>query len=274
MPELPEVETIKRDLVRVLPGLVIERLEILDQRVIGGRGAQDFGERLLRRTILQVDRQGKAVICTLNNGTHWIVQPKMTGQLIFCAAGKKCPVVKETKVIVHFSSGSCLLYNDQRLFGRLTVVDSLSESPFLSQLGPDPLSKEFTQPWLYQALAGRVSPIKSLLMNQNFVAGIGNIYASEILFRSRIHPRRRARRLSLKETQRLFKETVAVLKQAIDYRGTSTRNYRDSRGKKGGYSAHLKVYGRHEKKCLSCGTRICRIVQGQRSTFFCPQCQR
>lgn len=288
MPELPEVETIKRDLERIALGKKIVDLKIYDGRVIRDRSLDRFKARLLGKTIVGISRRGKAIIIRFQEEGYLIVQLMMTGQLIYGENFMKRPSdgstlrpatfkgrrsSGSTKLTFLFCDGSFLNYNDHRLFGRLTRVDELSQVKFLNTLGPEPWDAVFNFEWLQTKLKKHTMPIKSLLMNQSFVAGIGNIYASEILFRARINPRRPARSLTKGEIRVLHRMTTRVLEEAIQGRGTSMNTYRDTNGEKGIYSNRIKVYGRENERCFRCKKPIQRIVQAGRSTFFCRNCQ-
>ncbi len=272
MPELPEVETVKRDLIQYLPGQCIDVVRILDARVIRGIPPKKFAEELKGKTFKDISRRGKAIICKLDDGQHLIVQLMMTGQLVHAASLSKSPL-KETKVIFELSNGSYLNYNDQRLFGRLSLIQKLEDFKHFAILGPEPFDASFNPKFIKESLKRRSVAVKSALMDHTFVAGIGNIYASEILFRSRINPRRRANRLKSDEIKCMHKMTLEVLDEAIRYRGSSMRNYRDGQGQKGQFNQRIKVYAREHEPCVCCHKPIIKIVQGGRSTFFCKNCQ-
>ena len=271
MPELPEVETIKRDLTKSLPGQVITDVQVYDDRVIHGCSAAAFRETISGSSVKAIARRGKAIIITLSNDKYLVVQVMMTGQLIFSAAFTAMPM---TKITFSLSNGRYLHYNDQRLFGRLQIVGDPREIPYLQTIGPEPLSREFQVAWLSGQLKKRSMPIKTLLLNPQFVAGIGNIYASEILFASKINPRRPARKVKPQEIAKLHQAIIDVLKEAIRWRGTSMRNYRDGKGQKGGFMNRIKVYGREHAQCPKCRAPITKIVLSGRSTFFCKRCQK
>lgn len=271
MPELPEVETIRTDLHKRLRGQSIRSLKILDQRVLGNPAAQ-FTASLKGRRIAFVSRRGKAVMIHLDNNDILMVHLKMTGQLIYADALDHV-LVKETKVIFLLTNNHVLVYNDQRVFGRLTIVPDMADNAFLNSIGPEPLEKTLSVSWLKQQLAKRVMPIKPLLMDQAFLAGIGNIYASEILFHARVLPQRKACALTDEEIKRLRASIKKILTEAIKWRGCSMRNYRDSAGAKGLFMDRIKVYAREEKSCVRCKAPIMKIVQSGRSTFYCNRCQ-
>ncbi len=270
MPELPEVETVRRDLEAVIVGLKIDRITVLDPRVI--RMPQDtFVRRLTGQKVTRVLRRGKVLLLEMS-GRWLLVQLMMTGQLIAGPRGRLVPS-PETRIIFDLSKGSRLFYNDQRLFGRLQVVEDPQDLPHLQNMGPEPLERDFSLAILRKALKSRRVAVKTLLMDHRVIAGIGNIYASEILFRAGISPVRKALDLTASEISRLHKAIRKVLKEAVLLRGTSMRNYRDGRGEEGKYLKIIKVYGRDGEPCRVCGKAIKRIVQAQRSTFYCPGCQ-
>ena len=274
MPELPEVETIRQDLLNHVKGKSILAVEVRDRRVIFGE-LDDFLKKCRGKEIFDIARRGKAVVISLKGGGYLIVQLGMTGQLVCSsAAGCASHTDKSTKIIFQLSNDLALLYNDQRLFGRVYVADHLEDVAFFKTIGPEPLGVDFNVAWLIEQLKKRKSPIKSLLLNQQFVAGIGNIYASEILFDAQIKPQRLAYRLRLTEIESLYRSTIRILQKAIRYRGTSMRNYRDGLGRQGQFKNRIKVYGREAEHCLVCRTPIERIVQSGRSTFYCRKCQR
>jgi formamidopyrimidine-DNA glycosylase len=223
--------------------------------------------------IQEISRRGKAIILSLDQGYYLIVQLMMTGQLVYL---KTLPdvLLKETKIIFTLSNGSHLIYNDQRLFGRLSLISNLNDFKHFSLLGPEPFDQTFNPGYIRETFKRKSVAVKSVLLDHTFVAGIGNIYASEILFRSQVDPRRRALSLKMTEINRLHQITIEVLNEAIKYRGSSMRNYRDGQGQKGRFNERIKVYAREDEPCEACKKPITRIVQGGRSTFFCKKCQR
>jgi len=270
MPELPEVETIRLDLQKSLPGLHITDIKIVDQRILKTNAPLSFIKQIKHKTFDAVIRRGKMLIIPFKEGGFLLVHLKMTGQLIY---GEKL-TLKETKIVFCLSNGKYLNYNDQRLFGRLSFVPQLQEEPFLKMIGPEPFTDDFNHGWLSVQLKKRRIPIKTLLMDQHFIAGIGNIYASEILFDAKISPKKKSDRLSRSEINALHQATIRVLKEAIRFRGTSMRNYRDSNGEKGSFINRIKVYNKENKPCPVCSFEIKRIVQAGRSTFYCQRCQQ
>jgi len=268
LPELPEVETIVRDLSKSLRSKIFSDVIVHDTFLLRQK-ADDFIRRTRGRAVDKVTRRGKAIIIHLASSEFLVIQLIMTGQLI--AGGQKD---KHTRLTFVFSDGSRLLYNDQRRFGQLRVVGKLDEVKHFNILGPEPFSKEFTPALMQEAFRKTIRPIKNVLLDHTFVAGIGNIYACEILFRSRLSPKRQARRLSRTEIKTLHQHIIAVLKEAIAHRGSSMRNYRDGSGQKGRFNERLSVYAREGLPCPRCGKLIQRITQAGRSTFYCGHCQK
>jgi formamidopyrimidine-DNA glycosylase len=279
MPELPEVETMRRDLDQRLRGRVIDRIHVRDERVIHPLSRHRFIEALQSARIEAVDRRGKALILKLDTGTHWVVQVKMTG---FMRLLDGCPSEwdRDVKVIAFLGDGGVLAYHDQRLLGWLHTVDDLMDIPLFQSLGPEPFASEVTVDWFQKrtgahprASRKRSIAIKTLLLDQTFLAGIGNIYASEILFAARIDPFTPAHRITDDQAARIIAESRRILDLAIRHRGTSMRNYRDSDGKKGAFMGLIQVYGKAGEPCPVCAVSVKRAVQNARSTFYCPRCQ-
>jgi formamidopyrimidine-DNA glycosylase len=268
LPELPEVETIVRDLSKSLHCKIFSDVIVHDALVLR-QEQKDFVRRIKGRAIESITRRGKAVIVRLATGEFLVIQLMMTGQLI--ADGQKD---KHTRVTFNFSDGSRLLYNDQRRFGRIRLVESLSQIRHFNILGPEPLSKDFTPALMREAFRKTIRPVKNVLLDHTFVAGIGNIYACEVLFRSRLSPMRQARGISPAEIKTMHRAIIEVLKEAIVHRGSSMRNYRDGDGQKGRFSERLMVYARQGLPCLRCQKSIQRVIQAGRSTFYCGHCQK
>ena len=268
MPELPEVETIVRDLNKSLRHKKFEKVHVIDAFVLR-QPHQDFIRRLESQGISGITRRGKAIIMQLTSSEFLVVQLMMTGQLI--VGGKPD---RHTRIAFDLLDGGNLLYNDQRRFGQLRVVAGLDQVKHFNALGPEPLSKDFTPMGIFEGLRKSTRPIKNVLLDHTVVAGIGNIYACEILFRSRIDPRRHAGRLTLKECETIHAMSVEVLKEAIAHRGSSMRNYRDGQGKKGRFNERLAVYAREGLPCPRCQQLVLRLVQAGRSTFYCGHCQK
>ena len=193
----------------------------------------------------------------------------MTGQMVINGSPDR-----HTRITFNLSDNGTLLYNDQRRFGQLRVVERLDQVKHLNILGPEPFDEEFSLPYIQEALQRTDRPIKNILLDHTFVAGIGNIYACEILYRCQINPRRPGRKISFKEIQTLQEAIIEVLNEAIDHRGSSMRNYRDASGQKGRFNEMLSVYAREGLTCPRCRHKILRITQSGRSTFYCGHCQK
>jgi len=268
MPELPEVETIVRDLSKSLRHKIFSEGIVHDAFVVR-QTAEDFIRRIKGQVISKITRRGKAVIVHLSSGEFLVIQLMMTGQLI--ANG---PKGKHTRLTFVFSDGSRLLYNDQRRFGRIRLVEGLSQIQHFNILGPEPFSQEFNPAYMREVFRKTTRPIKNVLLDHTFVAGIGNIYACEVLFRSRLSPKRQARRMSLVEIKIIHRVIMEVLREAIAHRGSSVRNYRDGDGQKGRFNERLAVYSRQGLPCPCCQRPIQRISQAGRGTFYCSRCQK
>jgi len=291
MPELPEVETIRRDL-GVLIGKKIIALEILSPKT-ASHSAAFFKKTLLQQPLKEIQRRGKLLIFSFPNAWFLLVHLKMTGQLIFeskqakivgghslssgsyeKSVGGKLPN-KHTRAIFNFSGGDRLFFNDLRKFGYLKLVKQAELEKILkNNYGPEPLTKEFSASALQSIFKKRKTNIKAVLLNQKLVAGLGNIYVDEALFAAKISPHRPANKVKPDEIIALVKEINKLIKKAIEQRGTTFNNYVDSKGRKGNFSSQLKVYGRGQKTCLVCGQSILKVKLAGRGTHYCPNCQK
>lgn len=272
MPELPEVETIVRDLAPALRGRRIKAVNVAWPRAVDPRGRP--AESLVGQEILDVRRVGKFIILELSSGYHAALHLRMTGRLILKSRKNANPRndAAHQRLAFEFADGGRLVLSDARKFGRLRVIDG-DLGATLAQ-GIDPFDKSLNAGKLRALLARRTSPIKIWLLNQRCLAGVGNIYACEALFAAGIRPAKRAGKLKQEERTRLLTCLRRVLRKAIRSRGSSVDDYVDAGGKPGGFQNLLAVYGRSGLPCRRCRTPIRRIVQAQRSTFFCPVCQR
>ncbi|HSR11480.1 MAG TPA: bifunctional DNA-formamidopyrimidine glycosylase/DNA-(apurinic or apyrimidinic site) lyase [Thermodesulfobacteriota bacterium] len=269
MPELPEVETIVRGLRERVRDLEFSSVDVrLPKCVRGSR--KSFAVSLCGKRVVEVDRRGKNIVFRLSCGNSLIIHLGMSGRLRVVESD--APLEKHTHVVFEFRDRSDhLRFVDPRQFGRVSWDDGGRASP-LARLGPEPLTisaEEFAA-----RAAGRRREIKPLLLDQQFLAGVGNIYADESLHRAGIHPRSRSHRLSGSAAFRLHGAIREVLEEAIRARGTSVRSYVDAAGSAGAFQKLLRVYGREGEPCTRCGTPIRRERIGGRSTFFCPRCQR
>lgn len=289
MPELPEVETIRRGLAGVLPGKRIARFTLRLPKVFhvvsGTKRSQVTGS-----TVESVKRRGKVLLIGLSGERTLVIHLKMTGQLIFrehakvvLAGGHPIPTVdgklpsRVTHAVFRFSDGSELFYNDLRQFGYIKLVPNmaLEDIPILRTMGPEPLEKSFRLEVLSALLKRRPNAkLKPLLLDQTSLAGLGNIYVDEILNLARLHPLRTARSLTPEQRRRLFKATATILRASLKAGGTSDNTYVTIRGGKGDYLTQARVYHRTGEPCRRCGTLIKRIVVVGRGTHYCPRCQR
>ncbi|MBN3039066.1 MAG: bifunctional DNA-formamidopyrimidine glycosylase/DNA-(apurinic or apyrimidinic site) lyase [Candidatus Omnitrophica bacterium] len=269
MPELPEVETIRRDLERDIRGKSIKDVEVLNPRVIKTPAPATFRKRLKGVAFKEFLRRGKVLAIRLSSGDYLAVHLRMTGQLVYSKHRDKA-----ARAIFILSNGHFLNFNDQRLFGELHLVKDLKELKFVRNLGPEPLDEEFTVGQFREMLSKRRTKIKPLLMDQTFIGGIGNLYVQEALFLSGILPERPANRITDAETKKLYRSIRQVLRQGIRHRGSSIDNYVSGRGEKGAYHLRLRVYDRKGEECPKCKTRIEKYFLGGRGTCYCPKCQK
>jgi len=263
MPELPEVETVRQDLLPFVRGRTIKQVEIIDPRNIKGIAPQLFKKKIVGEKIIDIERRAKYLLFKLASGKYLVIHLGMTGRLLFAPDDY-------VKVIFHLSGRRNLYFSDARLFGKIRFYPYYPEL----KLGPEPLTDEFTVEKFKHLLKQRKMVIKMVLLDQKFISGVGNIYANEALFRAGIHPQRRANSLNDGEAKKLHQAIKRVLFEAIEYRGTSDSWYVDAKGKKGGFQFRLKVYGRKGEPCFGCKGKVERIALGQRGTYFCPKCQK
>jgi formamidopyrimidine-DNA glycosylase len=274
MPELPEVETAVRELEPELTGRTITAARVFWPRTIAEPLAEEFPARIAGLAFATFDRRGKYMLLGMSDDSTLIVHLRMTGKLLLLPA--ETTPHPHTHVVMELDNGAALHYNDPRKFGRIWLVPD--RTTVLAKLGPEPLAAEFGVDDFAARLAGRNAPIKSLLLDQRLVAGVGNIYADEALFRAGIHPTRAGGSLTVDEMMRLHSAIRDVLNAAITHRGSTLgssnlQNYRRPGGMPGDFQNEFFVYGRTGEPCLVCGAPVARIVLGQRSTHFCPACQ-
>lgn len=268
MPELPEVETVRRSLLPLV-GRRIEVVEVREPR-LRLRIAADFAVRLRGRSIEAIERRGKYLLFRLDGGLTLLAHLGMSGALL--VQPTRTGAVHD-HVCLQLDDARFLVLNDPRRFGILKLGRG-EDFRELRNVGPDPLSEQVTAERLYAATRRRKKPIKNLLMDQGLLAGIGNIYANEMLYVAGVRPTRPAGRLSRAEVQRLYEAMRAVLQDAIQLGGSSISDYRDGDGRTGYFQLTLKVYDRAGQPCDRCGTTVRRIVQAGRSSFYCRVCQR
>ena len=266
MPELPEVETIKRELERAVLGKKITGVIINNPKVIRSPGAERFKKDLSGATIKNILRKAKVLILELSNAKSLVIHLKMTGQLVYPGDGKK------SRVSFRLSDGKLLDFNDQRLFAEMRLMDDWRSLNFIRGLGPEPF--DITLEKFKEMLSQKKTKVKPLLMDQTFISGVGNLYAAEALFRAKVHPERPACSLSDKEKMNLFQEIKDTLAEAIKYKGSSVDQYVQLTGEPGDYVKYHKVYDRQGKPCRVCKAPIKRISLAGRGTYFCPRCQK
>ena len=271
MPELPEVETTRRGIAGALQGQRIEHVTIRDRRLRWPVDPQ-LEATLTGLTIDRVERRAKYLLAVTDAGSA-IMHLGMSGSLRIVRAD--VAVQKHDHYDIRVESGNILRFNDPRRFGCLLWSQGdPATHPLLANLGPEPLTDEFSGRYLYSSSRGRKVPIKQHIMNSQVVAGVGNIYASEALFMSGIHPRRAAGRIALHRMESLTDSIKAVLEKSIQVGGTTLRDYYNGTGQPGYFRQELQVYERTGEPCRLCQTPIRQIVLGQRSTYYCHRCQR
>jgi formamidopyrimidine-DNA glycosylase len=287
MPELPEVETVRRGLTPAMEGKRIERAEIRREGLRWPFPPR-LAERLTGAKVERLRRRSKYILGDLDTGETMLVHLGMSGRMT--VSGLAATFIpgqfhhahpapeKHDHVVLHMEGGARVTFNDPRRFGALDLIDTArAEShPLLANLGPEPLGNAFSGSTLVRALAGRRGPVKALLLDQRIVAGLGNIYVCEALHRARIHPARAGGRIGAARLEQLVHEIRAVLAEAIEAGGSSLRDYRQAGGELGYFQHNFRVYDREGAPCptTGCGGTIRRIVQSGRSSYYCPRCQR
>jgi formamidopyrimidine-DNA glycosylase len=270
MPELPEVETTRRGLAPHVVGRRIARVEVREPR-LRWPVAERLPLAVAGARIESIERRAKYLLLATDAGTL-LVHLGMSGSLRYLP--EPVPATAHDHIDVHFDGGGALRLNDPRRFGSFMLTDTPSAHPLLKDLGPEPLGDGFDADYLWNASRHRRVAIKQHLMNGRVVVGVGNIYASEALFRAGIHPRRMAGRIARARFEPLVGAVRAVLRDAIEEGGTTLRNFVGGDGQPGYFAGRLRVYDREGSPCLTCSTTIERRVLGQRATFYCPRCQR
>ena len=271
MPELPEVETVRQRLAGRLPGLVLSDLRVMDSTV-SGQSEAELRELLAGRRVLGLRRRGKYLISDLEEMVA-VLHLRMTGPVLLSTLGDIEPDGRPPRFIWSFSPVADLHFRDVRRFGRLWVFEPAAEAEFFAGMGPEPFGEEFSVEYLRVALKGRTAPLKAFLMDQRRLAGVGNIYADEALFRARLHPLRAAGSVGPREALRLHAAILETLQAGIDNAGSSIDTFVDPAGQRGAFQEMLNVYQRAGEPCRVCGTVVRRIVVTGRGTHFCPRCQ-
>ena len=283
MPELPEVETVRRGLAPVMEGQVIARAQV-NRPDLRWPFPPDMAGRLAGQRVLGLRRRSKYILADLASGETLLIHLGMSGRMMVSGdpLGRfvhEHPVPeKHDHVVLDMANGARITFNDPRRFGAMDLMPTPNAEahPLLARLGPEPLGNDFNEPYLVAALKGRNTPIKSALLDQRILAGLGNIYVCEALYRACISPRRLAGNISAHRVAGLVPVIRAVLNTAIEAGGSSLRDFRQADGELGYFQHSLDVYGREGMACHTqgCTGRIARIVQSGRSSFYCPLCQR
>jgi formamidopyrimidine-DNA glycosylase len=271
VPELPEVETIARGLANAVTGKTVAAATVTMRKIVVAPEGEVFEQALAGETIAAVGRRGKYVLFQLASGRRLAVHLRMTGRLIVQGAAYTEPY-PYTHVLLAFTDGSRLCFADVRQFGRMRLL--AADDPWDADGGIEPLSEGFTSEAFVSMLDGRRTPIKSFLLDQTRIAGVGNIYACEALWEAGIRPSRPSHKISKPARRRLHGAIRDVLHRSIEARGTSVDDYVDAEGLKGGFQNQLAVYGRLGQPCPRCGKPIVRTVIGQRGTWWCRGCQK
>ena len=274
MPELPETETIARGLDEELAGRTVTSVRVTREDVLREVGKTAFARRLVGARILRSWRRAKLIVTDLSTGDRLVVQPRFTGALIVETKDLDPDRISYSTMKLDLDDGRALHYCDVRRLGTVALMSPARFEEYSGALGKEPLDPDFTQEQLSGVLRVSSQPVKKVLMDQRRIAGIGNIYANEALWRAQIDPSRAAKSIDRDAAARLHREIVAVLKESIAARGTSFRDYRDSRGERGTFAEKLQVYGREGESCIRCGARLIgtHAIDG-RATVFCARCQ-
>lgn len=271
MPELPEVETIKRQLKKLVVGKKIIGADFFGPAKMINLSKNKFLKILIGAKINKIERRAKLLIMELNNGYVLLTHLKMTGKYLW-----DLPADKHTHLVLKLNGKDQLNFKDVRKFGYLKLIKKGDLPAMLDkEYGPEPLEHNFTLEQFGKMLGKKPkSRIKQLLLDQKFIAGVGNIYAQEVCFYARIRPERKVKTLSFEEIKKLYEGLIKILKEAIKCGGTTADDYLNCYGKKGDYSTKLKVYGRKGRKCVRCKALLLESRLGGRGTVYCPKCQK
>jgi formamidopyrimidine-DNA glycosylase len=274
VPELPETETIARDLDAAIGGARIDAVRVTHADVLREVTARALAKRLVGASVTRCWRRAKLVVLDLSSGDRLVVQPRFTGALLIDDGRLDKAHLEYSTVAFHLADGRVLHYRDVRRLGTVALMTPQRFAAYTAALGVEPLESSFTVEHLSARIRGSRQAIKKVLMDQKAIAGIGNIYANESLWRAAIDPSRTAASLTGDETARLHESIVAVLRDSIDARGTSFRDYRDASGQRGRFAEQLAVYGRAGETCRRCGHRLIgtHAIDG-RTTVLCAHCQ-
>lgn len=272
MPELPEVETVRRGLLKIAKGRQINAIDVYYGKTITN-DVEKFRQALIGQTIEDIDRRGKYLLFRFSNGLTMVSHLRMEGKYYNQPIGG--PIDKHTHVVFQFTDGTELCYHDTRKFGRMTLVKTGEEQTVggLKTLGPEPTAEDFKLAFFQNELKRSRGKIKPFLLNQRHVAGLGNIYADEVLWMSRINPEQPANSLTAAQVKALHDNIIKELALATKYKGTTVHSFTNAFGDAGGFQERLNAYGRGGDACPRCGTKMVKIKVAQRGTTFCPHCQ-
>lgn len=283
MPELPEVETVRRGLLPAMEGVVIAQADV-NRPDLRWPFPERMAERLKGQKVERLRRRSKYILADLSSGESLLVHLGMSGRMLISGdplgqfVHDHPPAERHDHVVFHMENGARVTFNDPRRFGAMDLLETANADAhkLLASIGPEPLGNDFSEGHLVAALKGRNTPIKSALLDQRIVAGLGNIYVCETLYRARIHPGRKAGKISDRRVASLVPIIRKVLTEAIDAGGSSLRDFRQADGELGYFQHSFDVYGREGQPCRTegCDKPIARIVQSGRSSFYCGQCQR
>jgi len=274
MPELPEVESVRRQLAPLLEGRRFERVEVSDPRLTRPADPAAVARSLEGERVAELGRRGKYLIVRFESGRALLIHLRMTGSLRHARGGTLADD-PHTRAVVRLDDGSDVAYRDIRRFGTWALLERGEEETYLAErLGAEPLGRSFTAARLGARLANRRAPVKAAILDQRTLAGVGNIYADEALWYARVHPLREARSLAEGETAALHRGIRRALERGIERHGSTLRDYRLPDGESGGMQHEFKVYGRDGEPCERCGTPIEKIRVAGRGTWYCPTCQR
>lgn len=272
MPELPEVETVRRGLTKLVEGSTIKSVDVLYPKMVN-LPPKDFENALKGKKIDRIDRRGKYLLIRLSDHLTIVSHLRMEGKYDVEPDG--APLDKHTHVVFHLTNGRELRYNDTRKFGRMNLVDTGTEMSVagLKTIGPEPTEQALTLDYITAIFKKSRKVIKPFLLDQSNIAGLGNIYADEVLWLSKINPKQPVNSLKPAQIKRLRKNIITEIQMAIDGHGTTVHSYSTAYGEAGNFQNHLNVYGRQGEPCPRCGTKIVKIKLAQRGTHYCPKCQ-
>lgn len=272
MPEMPEVETVRRGLNQIADGQQIIGIDVNYGKTIEN-DVEEFREALVGQTIEHVDRRGKYLLFRFSNHLTMISHLRMEGSYFKQKTGT--PVDKHTHVIFHFKNGTDLCYRDTRKFGRMRLVTTGEEMNYggLRTIGPEPTEQDFKLDYFERILHKSRGKIKPFLLNQSHVAGLGNIYCDEVLWMSKINPEQAANTLTHDQAKTLRENIIKEIATATEHKGTTVHTYKNAFGDAGGFQDYLKAYDHGGEKCPRCGTKMVKIKVAQRGTTYCPHCQ-